>query len=165
MQHITKILYEKGYKTYRYGCIFLNQNSSSKQQYKSIINRNDLIFVKGNKTTSTSCFYYPFGSILNINGFSTAVVGGIDIRFVKDEDLENQIIWGLSQYGKPPTIIYPRPKINVKKHREFNGTKIMFIENESMDDSMNLLLEKVNHEKIFKAMFDKSIIFNFDLTT
>jgi hypothetical protein len=45
--------------------------------------------------------------------FWTMIVGGIDIRFVKGEDFENQIIWGVREHSKLPTLIHPRPKINI----------------------------------------------------
>ena len=164
MEHITKILHNKGYKTYRKGYVFPNQNASAKEQYKSIMKRDDLIFVEGDKTTDTASFYYPFGSILKINDFSTMVVGGIDIRFVKDEDFENQFIWGLREQGKPPTLIHPRPKIRVKRYREFNGEKHIIYEDESMDNSMNLCLSKENNEEILKNISNKTKIYKYDLT-
>jgi hypothetical protein len=165
MEHITKILDSKGYKTYRKGCVFPNQNASAKEQYKLIMKREDLIFVEGDKTTDTASFYYPFGSILKINDFSTMIVGGTNIRFVKDEDFENQIIWGFLEHGKPPTLIHPRPKINVKRFREFNGKKYLVNENESTDDSMNLCLSKENHNDILNALNDDTILYKYDLTT
>lgn len=164
MEHITKILDSKGYKTYRKGYVFPKQNAASKEQYKSIIKREDLIFVEGNKTSEKSVFYYPHGSILKINDFSSMVVGGTDIRFIKDKDFENQIIWGLNEHGKPPTLIYPRPKIKIKKHIEVMGITHIVYEDESRDDSMNLCLSKENHHEILENLFDKNKVFEYDLT-
>lgn len=164
MEHITKILDSRGYKTYRKGCVFPNQNASAKEQYKSIMKREDLIFVEGNKKTERALFYYPFGNILKINDFSTMIVGGIDIRFVKDEDFENQFIWGLREHGKPPTLIHPRPKIQVKRYKEFNGEKHIIYEDESMDDSMNLCLSKENHKEILQNLNNKNKVYKYDLT-
>ena len=38
--------------------------------------------------------------------FTTVMGGGLDIRFLKDG---KEIVWGLSENGKPPTLISPRP--------------------------------------------------------
>lgn len=87
-----------------------------------------------------------------LNGFSTSVSGGVDIRFIKDE---NEIIWGLSERNKPPTLIYPRPNIIVKKKEESI--------NHVWDDAMNICLSKETPEQIFKAMYDKSKTFIYEL--
>lgn len=180
--HITKLLYDKGYETYRYVFSFPGQNASAKEQVKHLMKRKDLIFREGSRTTDICAFYYPFGSILKINDFSTMVVGGLDIRFVKDGDFENPIVWGLNEYNSPPTIVYPRPRIIVKRVRKQSSTyrrvsmkgveiikridpkNYISIENELRDDSMNLVLEKEDSELIFEALYDSSIIFKYDLT-
>ena len=80
------------------------------------------------------------------------------------EDRKGEICFGLHEDKKPPTLISPRPKIRVKKERNFNGKKQIVTENEDFDDSMNLVLSKEKPEQILKALFDSSIIFNYDLT-
>lgn len=80
------------------------------------------------------------------------------------EDRNCVICFGLHEANKPPTLINPRPKISVKRERDFNGKKQIVIENENFDDSMNLALSKEEPEQIFKAIFDSSIFFNYDLT-
>jgi hypothetical protein len=82
----------------------------------------------------------------NINDFSTLQDGGIDIRYIKEDIV---IAWGLHEIKKPPTLIYPRPKIL------FNGM------NERYDDAMNVCLKKESNEDIFKGLFDKNILFNY----
>jgi hypothetical protein len=67
------------------------------------------------------------------------------------KDRKNEIIFGLHEKDKPSTLISPRPIILVKRIR--NG-KIV-IENESLDDSMNVVLEKIQHSWILGAMFQK----------
>ena len=80
------------------------------------------------------------------------------------EDRKGVICFGLHEPNKPPTLINPRPKISVKRERDFNGKKTIVIENENFDDSMNLILSKEKPEQIFKALFDDSIFFEYDLT-
>jgi len=80
------------------------------------------------------------------------------------DDRKGVICFGLHEANKPPTLINPRPKISVKRERDFNGKKQIVTENENFDDSMNLALSKEKPEQIFKALFDSSIFFNYDLT-
>ena len=80
------------------------------------------------------------------------------------EDRKGVICFGLHEVNKPPTLISPRPKISVKRERDFNDEKMIVIEDERFDDSMNLALSKEKPEQIFKALFDPSIFFNYDLT-
>lgn len=87
----------------------------------------------------------------NINDYSTMQGGGIDIRYIKDNI---EIIWGLHEFKKPPTLIYPRPRIILINK---NG----FTLNEINDDAMNICLKKESNEDIYKAMFDNSIVFKY----
>ena len=80
------------------------------------------------------------------------------------EDRKGVICFGLHEANKPPTLINPRPKISVKRECDFNGEKMVVIEDERFDDSMNLALSKEKPEQIFKALFDDSIFFEYDLT-
>jgi len=41
------------------------------------------------------------------NDYSSLVNGKLDYRFIKDG---KEIIWGLNERHKPPTLVYPRPK-------------------------------------------------------
>ena len=76
------------------------------------------------------------------------------------ENRKGEICFGLNQVGKPPTLINPRPRIEVKRIKE--GREV--IENEQYDDSMNVVLKDISHEEIFKAMYNKSIVIKIDLT-
>lgn len=76
------------------------------------------------------------------------------------EDRKGEIIFGLHEGGKPPTLISPRPRIEVKRIKEGNEV----VEDEQCDDSMNVVLKNISHEEIFKAMYDRSIVIKIDLT-
>ena len=56
--------------------------------------------------------------------------------------------------------IIKNQKIKVKRKKEDN----IVIEDEQYDDSMNITLQQIEYETIFKGMYDKSICFEFDLT-
>jgi hypothetical protein len=83
----------------------------------------------------------------------------MDADFTCD-DRKGEICFGLYEAGKPPTLINPRPRIEVKRIKD--GKEV--IENEQFDDSMNIVLQDIPHEKIFKAMYEKSIVIKIDLT-
>lgn len=88
-----------------------------------------------------------------------------DGKSVMDDDFtwndrKGEICFGLHECGKPPTLISPRPRIEVKRVRE----NLEVIEDERYDDSMNVVLANVPHDEIFKAMYDKSIVIRIDLT-
>jgi hypothetical protein len=77
---------------------------------------------------------------------------------------KKEIVFGLNEKDKPVTLISPRPNIKVKRFKNINEQKIEVIEYEYCDDSMNIVLSKISCEQIFKAMYDKSICFDFDFT-
>ena len=56
-----------------------------------------MIFIEGDKDSIPSIFYVPFGfnSIYLRANFNVMEVGGIEVRFVKDLDFENEIIFWL----------------------------------------------------------------------
>lgn len=76
------------------------------------------------------------------------------------EDRKGEICFGLHESNKPPTLISPRPRIEVK--RMINGKEV--IEDERYDNSMNIVLKEIDHYYIFKAMYDQSICIKIDLT-
>jgi hypothetical protein len=75
------------------------------------------------------------------------------------KDRKNEIIFGLHEKDMPATLISPRPIILVKRIR--NGEIV--IENETLDNSMNVVLEKIENSWILRAMFQK-ITLAVDLT-
>lgn len=66
---------------------------------------------------------------------------------------------GLHEVGKPVTLIYPRPKIEVKKNED--GKERFY--DESYDDSVNIVLQKEPFGDILNSLTDKSIVFKYDL--
>ena len=77
------------------------------------------------------------------------------------EDRKGEIIFGLHEFKKPPTLVFPRPKIEITRLDE-KGKKI--IKTDIYDDSMNIVLSNIDFEEIFKAMYDKNICIKIDLT-
>lgn len=71
----------------------------------------------------------------------------LDHRYLKDG---KEIIFGLNEAGKPPTLIYPRPNIELTR----NGK----IEDNTSDDAMNVVLSKIDHEIIYQSMFNNQVI-------
>ncbi len=86
-------------------------------------------------------------------GFSSMMPGGLDVRYIKDNDFDNEIIFGLSEKDKPPTLVYPRPRIKYVTDSNYM--------NEVRDDAMNVCLLNETPEDIFKAMYDDSILFTY----
>lgn len=91
----------------------------------------------------------------NINDFSTMQNGGIDIRYIKGD---REIIYGLNEAGRPPTLIYPRPKIILIKN--IDGRKRVYTD--VFDDTMNICLKKEDPQVIYEAMFDKTKKFRYE---
>jgi len=94
----------------------------------------------------------------NINDYSTMVEGGLDVRYMKDGDETKQIIFGLNERGKPATLISPRPNITLRvTDSKGKITKI----SQQFDDAMNVCLREETADKIFEAMYNKDIEFNY----
>lgn len=68
---------------------------------------------------------------------------------------------GLHEVGKPATLISPRPRIRVSRSEEQEE----YMMDESWDDNMNVVLMNVDHEKVYEAMFDRSILLEVKLET
>jgi hypothetical protein len=163
------ILHEEGYKCYRSSCIFPDQNANAKTQNEMIFKRFDVIFTRGNEKDGR--FFWEYRP----HDYSSMVVGGLDSRFVKDLDFDNQIIWGLHERGKPPTLITPRPNIVkevTKKVKEWAESG-WYLSNEAEelvtiglterdDDIMNECLNVFDHRDIYNAIVNKSELI-FDL--
>lgn len=77
------------------------------------------------------------------------------------EDRKNIIAIGLHEKDKPVTLISPRPRIRIKRK---DDKHLEVIEDEKLDDSMNVVLSKIEFDRILEAMYDKSICFEIDLT-
>jgi len=130
MKTLTDYLVSMGFKAYRK--IYLG-----KKEIKTQTNY-------GFKVDYITSFDYT--NKITVDYFSTSLKGAVDVRYIKDNI---EIVIGLNEKGKPPTLIYPRPKIMINGDEKNN------------DDAMNICLSKETPEDIFKAMFDKSITFKY----
>lgn len=83
---------------------------------------------------------------------------------ISNEDRSMEVCFGLYEVGKPPVLIHPRPRIKVKRIKEIEGVDNVVIEDERFADSISVMLQSESNDDIFKAMFDTSIVFRYDLT-
>ena len=115
-----------------------------------------------------SKYEIPWWSTSFDNGEEIAVSNAVKNKNISQgeitKDFEKIIQYGLHENNKPSTLISPRPRIKVKRFRTYFEKEHKVIETEKNDDSMNIVISKINFEEIYKAMFDKSILFEFDLT-
>jgi hypothetical protein len=86
--------------------------------------------------------------------------GGLDVRLIKGDSI---FTIGLHEFKKPPTLISPRPRIQIYKTIVVDSIKKDIMISEMEDDAMNIVLKEVEYEQIFKAIHDKSVCFEFDL--
>jgi len=119
-------------------------------------------FVAGtNLISSLGCMDHRYFHSTDTNALQKIAEG----KSIMDNDFtwadrKGEICFGLREKGKSPTLISPRPQIEIK--RIVDGKEV--IEDERYDDSMNVVLKDIPHEDILKAMFDKSIVLKVDLT-
>lgn len=74
--------------------------------------------------------------------------------FTQEERLK-AIQYGLSEVHHPPVLLHPRPLIVVKRNDEDHF--------QDRDSSIDVVMEKIDHETIFKAMYNNYIVFVIDL--
>jgi hypothetical protein len=79
------------------------------------------------------------------------------------DDRKGEICFGLHEQDKPPTLISPRPRIRIQKTVTIDSVKKDIVITEQNDDAMNIVLKEIEYEEIFRAMYDNSICFEFDL--
>lgn len=108
---------------------------------------------------------YIHKSNINFIGKINAGKSVMDEDFT-DEDRKGEICFGLHERNKPPTLIYPRPDIEIKRKikNEATGIEEIIIYDQIYDDSMNVVLECIPPEQILIGMYDKNIILKIDLT-
>jgi len=159
MKHLLEIILENGYQPYRYAITFDRQNSTSKLEVNRILSNKEKYNVVELIKGEYKHIYFQDG--YSINDFSSMRVGGLATFFIKDNDFENPIIWGLREANKPPTLINNRPKISLRRFDKDGNVENL---NESQDDAMNYCLSKENHENIFNDLFKKELFFTYDLT-
>ena len=145
MTSFEKYLIEKGYIMFAFDVIKMQYYKPERHVISTMTNLGHIYIHKSDKV------------ILDKIVQGKRVVGEDCITF---EDRKNEIVFGLSEKDKPPTLISPRPRIKIK--RSINGNTVFDYEN--MDDSVNIVLSKENHGKILNAMYDKNIVFEYDLT-
>lgn len=63
------------------------------------------------KRSSESFIQFSFNNIYHRANFNTTQPDGITVYFVKNEDFEDAIPFGLSELNKPPSFYYPYPTI------------------------------------------------------
>lgn len=85
---------------------------------------------------------------------------GITLNEISWDDRKGEICFGLHERDKPPTLIYPRPIIKVKRIIDDK----LIIQDQCYDDSMNVVLRIIPSDKILEAMYDNDIVFEIDLT-
>ena len=95
--------------------------------------------------------------IPNRHNISTMV--NLDHRYIHPDN-GDMVIFGLHEKGGPATLIWPRPLMRVKR----SDTEEEWERNVVSDDNMNVVLQKVDNERIYEAILDKFIVINIDLT-
>lgn len=76
------------------------------------------------------------------------------------EHRKNEICFGLHEQHKPPTLISPRPRIEVKRIID----SVIVYRNELFDDDMNVILKHYTSKEVLEAMYNKNIVLKVDLT-
>lgn len=87
-----------------------------------------------------------------------STITNIDYRYIKNNDFNNPIIFGLHVNKKPPTLIYPRPNMVLINA---NGIHDYTIRRFS-DDYMNRILRDNPPHEVYNALFDKTKIYKFN---
>jgi hypothetical protein len=145
MTQFEQMLLDKGYIKHILNCKTMKFELSEGHTISSMVNLNHVYF---HESDTTALQKIASGKSITEEDFTK-------------EDRRGEICFGLNEHGHPPTLIWPRPRIQVKRIQDGK----IFIYNEVWDDSMNVVLKEIPHEEILKAMYDKSIIFKIDLTT
>jgi len=143
-------LIEKGYKKFLMNCKTMKYEATDKDVISTMVNIFHIYVHENDK---------EFLSKIN-DGISV-----MNDEIFTDKIRSREIVVGLHEYKKPETLIYPRPKIEVKKiGKNKLGEDIIVKDNELSDDSMNICLMNFSHEEIFNAMYNKKIKLKIDLT-
>lgn len=160
MKHLLEVLLDNGYVAYRYSFIFPNQNTSAKIQNLRILENKEkykVKFMSGDENKG-SFFFIPE---YQINDFSTMRVGGIHTYFIKDNDFNNPIIWGLNEGDKPPTLIKPTLNAKLKRFNKNGDVEVLFGDR---NDTVESVLKNNDHQFLFENLYNKDLNFEYDLT-
>ncbi len=145
MTKFEQFLLEKGYLKFILNCKTMKYEIAKNHTISTIVNLDHRYFHKTD------------ANILQKISDGKTIIAGKEISY---EDRKNEIIFGLSEAYKPPTLRWPRPNIKIKK--KINNIEI--IENQELDDNMNIVLQKISYDNILSAMYDNSICLEVDLT-
>lgn len=91
----------------------------------------------------------PF-HLVKDDGDVLSTLGVLEYYYIKGD---RQIIFGLSEIDTPPTLISPLPRIVVK---DIMDGKPVWIEGDHGAQQMIRVLDAIDHELIYEAMFDKT---------
>ena len=92
-------------------------------------------------------------------GYSS--MGILRLVYINPSDPDFKVYFGLNQKGFSPTLIEPRPKVEILKR---NDEGFLVVQDQSRDSIMISILEKESFDDILEAMRDRTIIFKYDLT-
>ena len=91
-------------------------------------------------------------------GYHLSSLGVLSYRYIKDD---RHIVFGLSDNGKPPTLIHPRPSITIGKEYIIDGLWHSELV-KGGDDEMNRVLFDNSPEYVYEAIFNQTIKFKFN---
>jgi hypothetical protein len=129
---------------------------------KFILNCKTMKFERTKRHTISTMVNLDYRYFHNTDNVVQKIAAGksvMDDDFTFD-DRKGEICFGLHEFGKPSTLISPRPRIEVKRIKD--GVEL--VENERYDDSMNIVLKDIPHDEILKAMYDRTMIIKRDIT-
>lgn len=137
MTTFEQYLIDKGYVRYK-----ISNHSYVIPKYHSFSTMGDLSYI-----------YFP-------KEVAEKIMPGNIIAEMDREEWGKQVSFGLHEKGKPPTLIYPRPRINL---RVIHNDRV-FILDEQFDDIMNRALDEFTMDEIYAAMLDKEILLRLKST-
>jgi len=146
MDKLERYLVDKNYISFVYCCKTSKYKKTEQYQLSSMTNLDHR--------------YIPIND-LDING-----------EDIKIKTFDNMIIYGLHEYKKPPTLIYPRPNINIIFDDEKNlmEVKLRVKTSEiysseiyvrySSDDYINILLQLSNYDDLMESIKNDNLIWD-----
>lgn len=149
MTQFEQMLLNKGYIKYILNCKTMRYELAVGHNISTLVNLDHRYFHKDDKIV-----------LQKISNNIPVFVEDSTLSTITLEDRKGEIIFGLNEFKKPPTLIYPRPRIEVKRIKDGK----IIVEGEYLDDSMNIVLSCIPYEEVFKAMYDDTIVLKVDLT-
>ena len=149
MTQFEQMLLNKGYVKHILNCKTMKYELARGHNISTLVNLDHRYFHRDDKII-----------LQKISNNTSLFVEDDTLSTITLEDRKGEIIFGLHESKKPPTLIYPRPRIEIKRIKDGK----VITEGEYLDDSMNIVLNCVPYEEIFKAMYDNTIVLKVDLT-